>query len=95
MPRCHFAYRSALPDFFWLRRHRSSRAKSGGTTVAATLRRGSILKVGETWYWFGEDRTEENGQPSKPRERWIACYASNDRMHWEGALRWPTSLDAT
>ncbi|HEY8994259.1 MAG TPA: family 43 glycosylhydrolase, partial [Lacunisphaera sp.] len=47
---------------------------------------GSILKVEDVWYWFGEDRTEEDGQ-KKPAERWIACYVSRDLMRWEFRAR--------
>ena len=48
---------------------------------------GSVLKVGDVWYWFGEDRMEENGKSGKPRERWVACYASRDLMRWEFRAR--------
>ena len=48
---------------------------------------GSVLKVGDVWYWFGEDRTAEDGKSGKPRERWIACYASQDLMRWEFRAR--------
>lgn len=48
---------------------------------------GSVLKVGDVWYWFGEDRTEEDGKSGKPKERWVACYASRDLMRWEFRAR--------
>lgn len=48
---------------------------------------GSILKVGDFWYWFGEDRMEEDGKSGKPQERWVACYASRDLMRWEFRAR--------
>lgn len=42
---------------------------------------GGILKIGSTYYWFGEDRgaatTEETAT-----ERFVACYASTDLVNW-------------
>lgn len=39
---------------------------------------GGIIKVGKTYYWFGEDRSQNND----PEKRYVACYASNDLVHW-------------
>jgi len=39
---------------------------------------GGILKLGETYYWFGEDRSQENSRS----ERYVACYSSADLVHW-------------
>ena len=39
---------------------------------------GGITKVGETYYWFGEDRSQDND----PGQRFVACYASTDLAHW-------------
>jgi hypothetical protein len=39
---------------------------------------GGILKFGDTWYWFGEDRTE--GLPRT--NRYVSCYSSPDLAHW-------------
>jgi len=39
---------------------------------------GGIIKQGDTWYWFGEDRSEDND----PRFRYVACYSSTDLAHW-------------
>ena len=39
---------------------------------------GGILKVGDTWYWFGEDRS----QGLEPERRYVACYSSTDLAHW-------------
>ena len=39
---------------------------------------GGILKLGDTWYWFGEDR----GQGLDPARRYVACYSSTDLAHW-------------
>lgn len=39
---------------------------------------GGIIKVGDTYYWFGEDRSKEND----PNKRYVACYASKDLVHW-------------
>ena len=39
---------------------------------------GGILKVGDTFYWFGEDRT----QGLDPSKRYVACYSSKDLTHW-------------
>lgn len=39
---------------------------------------GGILKVGDTYYWFGEDRGREN-----PRGlRCVGCYSSTNLMDW-------------
>lgn len=39
---------------------------------------GGVIKRGDTYYWFGEDRTREND----PAKRYVACYASTDLAHW-------------
>lgn len=39
---------------------------------------GGILKLGDTFYWFGEDR----GQGLDPSRRYVACYSSTDLVHW-------------
>jgi len=39
---------------------------------------GGIIKVGDTYYWFGEDRSKDND----PGKRFVACYASTDLAHW-------------
>jgi hypothetical protein len=40
---------------------------------------GGILKRGDTYFWFGEDR--EEGLDSA--KRYVACYSSTDLMHWK------------
>ena len=40
---------------------------------------GGITKVGDTYYWFGEDRSQDN----PPGMRYVACYASKDLAHWQ------------
>jgi len=39
---------------------------------------GGILKLGDTWYWFGEQRRKDND----PAKRYVSCYASKDLVHW-------------
>ena len=39
---------------------------------------GGITKVGQTYYWFGEDRT----RGLDPTRRYVACYSSPDLAHW-------------
>jgi len=39
---------------------------------------GGILKLGETWFWFGEDRS----QGLDPAKRYVACYSSKDLANW-------------
>jgi len=39
---------------------------------------GGMLKLGDTWYWFGEDRS----QGLDPDRRYVACYSSTDLAHW-------------
>ncbi len=39
---------------------------------------GGIIKLGDTYYWFGEDRSQDND----PGKRCVACYASSDLAHW-------------
>jgi hypothetical protein len=39
---------------------------------------GGIIKFGDTYYWFGEDRSKDND----PGRRFVACYASKDLAHW-------------
>jgi len=40
---------------------------------------GGILKVGPAYYWFGEDRSQDNDR----RLRCVACYSSRDLAHWK------------
>jgi len=39
---------------------------------------GGILKLGDTYYWFGEGRSQDND----PDLRYVSCYASKDLAHW-------------
>jgi hypothetical protein len=39
---------------------------------------GGILKLGDTYYWFGEDRAKDND----PAKRYVACYSSTDLTRW-------------
>lgn len=39
---------------------------------------GGIIKVGDVFYWFGEDRSKD----SDPTSRYAACYASTDLLNW-------------
>lgn len=39
---------------------------------------GGILKLGNIYYWFGEDRSQDND----PNYRYAACYSSDDLAHW-------------
>jgi glycosyl hydrolase family 43 len=39
---------------------------------------GGIIKVGDTYYWFGEDRSEG----LDPSRRYVSCYLSKDLAHW-------------
>jgi hypothetical protein len=39
---------------------------------------GGIIKLGDTYYWFGEDR----GQGLDPSRRYVSCYSSKDLAHW-------------
>jgi hypothetical protein len=43
---------------------------------------GGVIKVGDTWFWFGEDRGQEKGG-QKPMNRYVACYASRDLVRWQ------------
>ncbi len=39
---------------------------------------GGIIKLGDTFYWFGEDRSRDNERD----KRYVACYSSTDLAHW-------------
>ncbi len=39
---------------------------------------GGIIKLGDTYYWFGEDRS----QGSDRSKRFVSCYASKDLALW-------------
>jgi hypothetical protein len=39
---------------------------------------GGIIKMGDTYFWFGEDRT----RGLDPTNRYVACYSSKDLAHW-------------
>ena len=48
---------------------------------------GAVIKVGDLWYWFGEDRSPDND----PDRQYVACYASRDLVHWQfrnQVVRW-------
>lgn len=40
---------------------------------------GGILRHGDAWYWFGEDRGRENERG----KRYVSCYRSTDLVNWE------------
>jgi hypothetical protein len=40
---------------------------------------GGIIKLGKTYYWFGEDRSEG----LDPARRYVSCYSSDDLVHWQ------------
>lgn len=40
---------------------------------------GGILKQGQTYFWFGEER----GQGLDPTKRYVSCYSSEDLIHWK------------
>lgn len=40
---------------------------------------GGIIRLKNTWYWFGEDRSKIND----PAKRYVACYSSEDLVHWK------------
>jgi len=40
---------------------------------------GGIIKSGNAYYWFGEDRSQDND----PNYRCVACYSSADLAHWK------------
>jgi hypothetical protein len=39
---------------------------------------GGIIKFGDTYYWFGEDRTQGMDRAL----RYVSCYSSKDLAHW-------------
>jgi len=39
---------------------------------------GGMTKLGDTWYWFGEDRSQGND----PARRYVGCYSSRDLVRW-------------
>jgi hypothetical protein len=39
---------------------------------------GGIIRLDDTWYWFGEDR----GQGLDRTKRYVSCYSSKDLAHW-------------
>lgn len=39
---------------------------------------GGVIQVGDTFYWFGEDRARDNPE----NLRCISCYSSKDLAHW-------------
>jgi hypothetical protein len=41
---------------------------------------GGVIKEGDEWYWFGEDRAKENDL--EKNKRFVACYSSKDLVHW-------------
>ena len=41
---------------------------------------GGMIKVGSTWYWFGEDKTGESQDNAVFQN--VPCYSSTDLAHW-------------
>ena len=39
---------------------------------------GGVIRVGDTFYWFGEDR----GRSNRPGRKYVACYSSTDLLNW-------------
>ena len=39
---------------------------------------GGMLHLGDTYYWFGEDRARDNDRS----KRYVSCYSSKDLAHW-------------
>jgi hypothetical protein len=39
---------------------------------------GGVIKLGDTYYWFGEDRSRDND----PTLRYVACYSSKNLADW-------------
>ena len=39
---------------------------------------GGVIKLGDTYFWFGEDRSQNND----PHFKYVACYSSTDLAHW-------------
>lgn len=40
---------------------------------------GGIIKMGDTFFWFGEYRARDND----PHKRYVGCYSSTDLVHWK------------
>ena len=40
---------------------------------------GGIIQLQDTYFWFGEDRTQSND----PARRYVSCYSSTDLVHWK------------
>ena len=40
---------------------------------------GGVIQQGNTYYWFGEDRSRSNDAS----KRYVSCYASQDLVHWQ------------
>ncbi len=40
---------------------------------------GGIIKLGDTYYWFGEDRSRDNDRTN----RYVACYSSTNLANWK------------
>ena len=39
---------------------------------------GGVIRHGDSWYWFGEDRSKDNERG----RRFVACYSSKDLANW-------------
>jgi Glycosyl hydrolases family 43 len=69
LPANLYAAKKVVPGAVWLDdRGQPIQAHGGG-----------ITKVGDTYYWFGEDRA----QGLDPTKKYVACYASKDLVRWK------------
>lgn len=58
-----------MPGDVWLDKHGKPIQAHGG----------DVISFGNTFYWFGEDRSPDNDAD----KRYVSCYASQDLAHWE------------
>ena len=69
-PRAYAATASIVPGVPW----------SASTGKLIQAHGGGITQVGSTYYWFGEDKTNENSGNAYFQN--VPCYSSTDLVHW-------------
>lgn len=42
---------------------------------------GGVIKVGDTYYWYGEERSKETAMDTL--HRYVSCYSSKDLLQWK------------
>ena len=75
---CVYVWLACWKDLFFLSRGKFWPDDKG---VHINAHGGGILRVGDTYYWFGEHKTE--GSAGNLAQVGVHCYSSKDLYNWK------------